>query len=147
MRQMPKVIGVCSTTAKPAVFIISVNLSGAGKRRTDAGRYSYALRFPEMRPPIAGRFFRSSRFCILNHLLSLLWSRVKNLVTPSVGILKCTPSCRRHESTIFEIDVSVHVQFGPMTVLAARGESLCKTTVRKFLESTVNPSEAEKADD
>ena len=30
-----------------------------------------------------------------------------------------------------------------MTFLAARGESLCKTTVRKFLESTVNPSEAE----
>ena len=58
MRQMPKVIGVSSTTAKPADFIISVNLSGAGKRRADAGRYSYAPRFPEMRPPIAGRIFR-----------------------------------------------------------------------------------------
>ena len=29
-----------------------------------------------------------------------------------------------------------------MTFLAARGESLCKTTIRKFLQCTVNPSEA-----
>ena len=33
-------------------------LTPGGKRRTDAGRYSYALRFPDMNPPIAGRIFR-----------------------------------------------------------------------------------------
>ena len=55
---------------------------------------------------------------------------------------KSMPSCRSHETTVFQIHASVHVQFGPMAVFAARGESLCKTTVRKFLESTVNPSEA-----
>ena len=30
-----------------------------------------------------------------------------------------------------------------MTVLAARGESLCESTIRKFLQCTVNPAEAE----
>ena len=34
------------------------------------------------------------------------------------------------------------IQLGPMTVPAARGETLCQTTIRKFLEGAVNPSEA-----
>ena len=29
-----------------------------------------------------------------------------------------------------------------MTVLAPRGETLCQATIRKFLESAVNPAEA-----
>ena len=38
--------------------IISMNLAGDGNLITDAGRYSYALRCPEIQPPTAGRIFR-----------------------------------------------------------------------------------------
>ena len=46
------------TCSKPASCIISMNFSGAGKRRTDEGRYSYAPLLPDTHPPIAGRILR-----------------------------------------------------------------------------------------
>ena len=55
--QMPNVRGLCSTCSKPADFSISMNLSGAGKRRTDVRRYSYAPLSPEINPPTIGRIF------------------------------------------------------------------------------------------
>jgi hypothetical protein len=52
---MPNVKALCFTSANPAVFIIGMNLSGLGKFSTDAGRYLYALLFPDTAPPMAGR--------------------------------------------------------------------------------------------
>ena len=58
------------------------------------------------------------------------------------NFFKSTPSSRRHETAVFEIPASVHVQFGPVTGLSSRRQSLCKSPVRKLLEGAVNPSEA-----
>jgi hypothetical protein len=58
MRQIPKVKALCITLLKPALYIIGMNLSGAGKCSTDAGRYSYAPLSPDIIPPIAGRIFK-----------------------------------------------------------------------------------------
>ena len=58
MRHIPKVKALCITLLKPALYIIGMNLSGAGKCSTDAGRYLYAPLSPEIIPPIAGRIFR-----------------------------------------------------------------------------------------
>ena len=54
---MPNVRDLCSTLSKPADFSIAMNLSGAGKRRTDVRRYSYAPLSPERKPPMNGRTF------------------------------------------------------------------------------------------
>jgi hypothetical protein len=35
-----------------------MNFSGAGKRKTEAGRYSYADLSPETSPPMKGRILR-----------------------------------------------------------------------------------------
>ena len=58
------------------------------------------------------------------------------------NFFKSTPSSRSHQSAVFEIPASVHIQLGPVTGLSSRRQSLYKSPVRKFLESTVNPSEA-----
>ena len=59
------------------------------------------------------------------------------------GHRECTPSGWCHQSTIFKIDASVHVELGPVTLLAARGETLCQAPIRKSLKCAVNPAEAE----
>ena len=56
--QIPNVMDVCSICSNPAAFIMSMNFSGAGNFKTDAGKYSYAPRLPEILPPIAGNIFR-----------------------------------------------------------------------------------------
>ena len=58
------------------------------------------------------------------------------------NFFKSTPSCRCHQSAVFEIPASVHIQLGPVTGLSSRRQSLCKSPVRKLLEGAVNPSEA-----
>jgi hypothetical protein len=55
---MPKVRLLWETVLNPASFIIAINFSGAGKRRTDAGKYSYAPLSPDIHPPIVGRILR-----------------------------------------------------------------------------------------
>ena len=59
-----------------------------------------------------------------------------------LGILKYTPSGRRHKASVFKIHASINVQLSPMTFGTPRGESLRKASIRKFLECAVNPSEA-----
>jgi hypothetical protein len=58
IRHIPSVSALWVTLLNPASRIISMNLSGAGKRNTDAGRYSYADLSPDIHPPIAGSIFR-----------------------------------------------------------------------------------------
>ena len=58
-------------------------------------------------------------------------------------MLKCVPACRCHETTVFKIHTSIHIQSGPMAVLTARGQPLCQSPVRKLLQGAVNPSEAQ----
>lgn len=47
--------------------------------------------------------------------------------------VKGAPAGWCHETTVFKIDASVHIEPSPMAVFAARGESLCKSAVRKLL--------------
>ena len=65
------------------------------------------------------------------------------LITISVCILKCTFPRWCHQTAVFEIHAAVHVELGPVTLLAARGETLCQATIRKSLKCAVNPAEAE----
>ena len=73
--------------------------------------------------------------------MEFLNTKLRKLVLRN-NFFKSTSSNRSHQSAVFEIPASVHIQLGPMTFLAARGESLCKSPVRKLLEGAVNPSEA-----
>ena len=61
----------------------------------------------------------------------------------STSFFKCQPSGRRHQPTFFKIHASVHVQFRPMALLSSWRQPLCQASVRKFLQGTVNPSEAQ----
>ena len=58
------------TVPNPASDMICLNLAGPGKLSTDAGRYSYALLFPEILPPMTGRIFRNYR--LYSHRITLL---------------------------------------------------------------------------
>ena len=63
----------------------------------------FAFRFcPHLSTKISGLLaFASSIICFLCSGVRIIY-----LITPSVGILKCMPSSRSHETTIFEIDAS-----------------------------------------
>ena len=83
----------------------------------------------------------------IRFIVKYLFVGVNLIILPEfllpLTIFKCIPSGGCHQSSVFKIDAAVHVEFCPMTLLAARGETLCQATIRKSLKCAVNPSEAE----
>lgn len=73
--------------------------------------------------------------------MELLNTKLRKFVLGN-NFFKSTPSSRSHQSAVFEIPASVHIQLGPVTGLSSRRQSLCKSPIRKLLEGAVNPSEA-----
>ena len=50
----------------------------------------------------------------------------------------------RHQASLFQLRATTYIEFGPMTILASRGEALHATSVGQPLVGRVYPSEAER---
>lgn len=82
---------------------------------------------------------RSSEFDFLIYPLVYLRVWRNNLILKCP--LKSSSACLSHQSSIFKIHTSVHVQLSPMAFRSARREALSQPTIGKSLKGTVYPSE------
>ena len=58
--------------------------------------------------------------------------------------IECTSAYLSHQSSIFKIHASVHVQLSPMTFCSARREALSQPTIGKPFKCAIYPSEAKR---
>ena len=82
---------------------------------------------------------RSSEFGFLFDPLAYLGIWRNNLIPEC--FLKRSSAGFSHQSSIFKIHASVHVQLSPMAFSSARRETLSQPTIRKTLEGTIYPPE------
>ena len=81
---------------------------------------------------------RSSEFVLLFDPLVYLRIWRNNLVLEC--LLKRSSAGLSHQSSVFKIHASVHVQLSPMTVCSARREALSQSAIWQPLEGAVYPT-------